>query len=214
MDDVTALLQEARAAGLKVEADGDRLLVRGPKAAELVALKLGAHKPAILAALASGRWPAPEPPAPTADPDAFGPPLAAAGVAVGFKVPGIEPELFLVADEEQAAILAEEGIARGRCWTPGEIRMVAIPTLTPAHRQQIARVKVEMEGVLGDPSRATWPAHIPGLGPQETSWPLSEQDEAGVWVRAAAPWRCGCSAETWVRYGEEPLCLTCATARR
>jgi hypothetical protein len=61
MDDVTGLLQEARAAGLRVEADGDRLVVRGPKAAEPVALKLGAHKPAIMAALASSRWPAPHP---------------------------------------------------------------------------------------------------------------------------------------------------------
>src|SRR5712691_6671642 len=98
MDDVTALLQEAQAAGLRVAAEGDRLTVRGPKAAEPVARRVLAHKPAVMAALAFGRQ-APTPPAPRADPTAFGEVLRAAHVAVGFKVPGVEPERFLVADE-------------------------------------------------------------------------------------------------------------------
>ena len=45
------LLNEARAAGLTVEAEGDRLRIRGPKRAESVALKLLAHKPTVLGAL-------------------------------------------------------------------------------------------------------------------------------------------------------------------
>jgi len=46
------LLDEARAAGLTVLADGDRLVVRGPRAAEAVARRLLEHKTAVLAALA------------------------------------------------------------------------------------------------------------------------------------------------------------------
>src|SRR5262249_52861929 len=52
MDGLT-LLDEARAAGLSVEADGDRLRIRGPRRAEPVALRLIAHKAAVLAALAA-----------------------------------------------------------------------------------------------------------------------------------------------------------------
>lgn len=50
---VTALLREARAAGLTVHADGPRLTVRGPKTQEPLARELLAHKAAVLAALAA-----------------------------------------------------------------------------------------------------------------------------------------------------------------
>ena len=46
------LLEEARAAGLTVRADGDRLVVRGPKWGEPLARALLARKAEVLAALA------------------------------------------------------------------------------------------------------------------------------------------------------------------
>ena len=49
--DGVALLDRAREAGVRVEADGDRLIVRGPGAAEGLAKQLLAHKPDVLAAL-------------------------------------------------------------------------------------------------------------------------------------------------------------------
>ena len=45
------LLEEARAAGLSVTADGDRLRIRGPRRADPVARRLLAHKPDVLSAL-------------------------------------------------------------------------------------------------------------------------------------------------------------------
>jgi len=46
------LLRRARDAGLAVKAQGDKLVIRGPKEAEPVALLLIEHKPAVIAALA------------------------------------------------------------------------------------------------------------------------------------------------------------------
>jgi hypothetical protein len=51
MDCVT-LLHEAREAGLEVRADGDRLVVRGPRSAEALARTLLAHKAELLTMLA------------------------------------------------------------------------------------------------------------------------------------------------------------------
>jgi hypothetical protein len=48
------LLARARDAGLRVQADGDKLLIRGPKRAEPVVRLLAEHKPEVLAALAPG----------------------------------------------------------------------------------------------------------------------------------------------------------------
>lgn len=50
MDGMT-LLAEARAAGLEVRADGDRLVVRGPRTRENLARSLLAHKPDVMAAI-------------------------------------------------------------------------------------------------------------------------------------------------------------------
>ena len=50
------LLIEARAAGLIVLADGDRLVIRGPKSADAVARRLLAHKAMVLAALTFADW--------------------------------------------------------------------------------------------------------------------------------------------------------------
>ena len=52
MDGMT-LLEEARAAGLTVLADGTRLVVRGPRAAEAMARRLLERKVEVLAALAA-----------------------------------------------------------------------------------------------------------------------------------------------------------------
>jgi hypothetical protein len=46
------LLNRAREAGLAVEADGNKLVIRGPRRAESVARLLIEHKPEVLAALA------------------------------------------------------------------------------------------------------------------------------------------------------------------
>jgi hypothetical protein len=50
MDSMT-LLAEARTAGIQVLADGDRLVVRGPRAAEALARRLLEHKAEVLARL-------------------------------------------------------------------------------------------------------------------------------------------------------------------
>jgi predicted Zn-ribbon and HTH transcriptional regulator len=49
--DVLKLLAEAKAAGLRVRAVGDKLVINGPKEAEPIVEKLGAHKAAVMAAL-------------------------------------------------------------------------------------------------------------------------------------------------------------------
>jgi hypothetical protein len=51
MDGLT-LLQQARDAGLAVESNGDKLVIRGPRRAEVVARLLIEHKPEVIAALA------------------------------------------------------------------------------------------------------------------------------------------------------------------
>ena len=49
--DALIVLSRARDAGLKVEAVGDKLMVRGPKRAEAVVKLLAQHKAEVLAAL-------------------------------------------------------------------------------------------------------------------------------------------------------------------
>ena len=51
--DGLSLLHRARNAGLRVEAAGDKLLIRGPKSAEPVVMLLAEHKLEVLAALAA-----------------------------------------------------------------------------------------------------------------------------------------------------------------
>jgi len=53
MDGLT-LLSEGRAAGLTVIADGERLVIRGPRSADAVARRLLTHKAVVLTALAAG----------------------------------------------------------------------------------------------------------------------------------------------------------------
>ena len=68
--DGLALLQAADAAGLTVNVDGDRLVIRGPRSADATARALLEHKPEIMAALAG-------PPAASRPPlDAEGLPIA------------------------------------------------------------------------------------------------------------------------------------------
>jgi hypothetical protein len=50
MDGLT-LLSDAVTAGLTVQVDGERLVIRGPKAADAVARRLLEHKPEVVAAL-------------------------------------------------------------------------------------------------------------------------------------------------------------------
>lgn len=56
------LLVEARAAGLAVHVEGDKLVIRGPRRAEALALRLLEHKAVIMAALRgeqASTWPPP-----------------------------------------------------------------------------------------------------------------------------------------------------------
>lgn len=69
MDSVAALLAEARAAGLSLKIDGERLLVRGPKAAGPIVERLREAKPAILDRLRT--VPTPDASAPLTRSDAF-----------------------------------------------------------------------------------------------------------------------------------------------
>jgi hypothetical protein len=55
MERVAEVLREARAAGLLIRADGDRLLVRGPKRLQATAQEVLRHKPEILVHLATER---------------------------------------------------------------------------------------------------------------------------------------------------------------
>ncbi len=59
------LLHRAREAGLKIEVEGDKLIVRGPRRLEPLARRLLDRKPEILAALGAGAG-AGETPAPAA----------------------------------------------------------------------------------------------------------------------------------------------------
>jgi hypothetical protein len=51
--DVVVLLEEARARGLEVRADGDRLVMRGPRSAEALVRQLLAHKVALVRLLSA-----------------------------------------------------------------------------------------------------------------------------------------------------------------
>jgi hypothetical protein len=55
MERVASVLREARAAGLLIQAEGDRLLVRGPQRLQAVAQEVLRHKLEILALLATER---------------------------------------------------------------------------------------------------------------------------------------------------------------
>ena len=54
-----SLLDEARAAGLTLRADGDKLIIRGPRSAEPVARRLIDRKAEVLAALTDSHEPQP-----------------------------------------------------------------------------------------------------------------------------------------------------------
>ncbi len=53
---IKTLLSRAAGAGLSVRADGDRLVIRGPKSADAVARLLLAHKAEVMEALSFADW--------------------------------------------------------------------------------------------------------------------------------------------------------------
>lgn len=55
MERVAGVLREAQAAGLVIQAEGDRLIVRGPRRLHAVAQEVLRHKPEVLALLATER---------------------------------------------------------------------------------------------------------------------------------------------------------------
>jgi hypothetical protein len=134
MDGLT-LLEEARGAGLRVAAEGNRLVIRGPKTAEPLARRLLAHKAEVLAALAGPRHLAPTP-----DPgDGLSATslasFAALGMVVSIRSRSLGATVYLVPHVEAAAGLLEAGIPRHRCYTPAELgELAAIFTLEPTQR--------------------------------------------------------------------------------
>jgi hypothetical protein len=55
MEDVGALIAEARAAGLTLVREGDSLVMQGPRASELIVDRVRSHKAEVLAALEAER---------------------------------------------------------------------------------------------------------------------------------------------------------------
>ena len=92
MDGLT-LLRKAWAAGLAVQADGERLRIRGPRQAEPIAQQLIAHKAAVLSALTAK--PALTPDAPSAR-------------TFGIRVEDLNPD-WRVEWEERAAVMEYDG---------------------------------------------------------------------------------------------------------
>jgi hypothetical protein len=59
--EILTLLDQAKSAGLSVEAHGDQLIVKGPKRAAAIVQELGRHKAAVLAILSPNAAPAAAP---------------------------------------------------------------------------------------------------------------------------------------------------------
>jgi hypothetical protein len=77
-----------------------------------------------------------------------------AGQPLEIRVPWLEPTLWLVPGDHQAAPLIEEGIDRGRIWTAAELmRLLAIPDRTAEAVRAVTFAKLavagELAGVLG-----------------------------------------------------------------
>ena len=85
------LLAEARSAGLVVKADGDRLVIEGPKRAAAVAQKLIQHKAEVMAALAAGATCSPQPQQPQRKAPPQAPPAKPRRAKRGFQWPA-EPQ--------------------------------------------------------------------------------------------------------------------------
>jgi hypothetical protein len=139
--DGLSLLEEARGAGLRVAAEGDRLVIRGPKTAEPVARRLLAHKAEMLAVLTGPRPSAPGPALATSGDLTAGPVPAAPGrpdpaeVARTLRLPlphldrvlrvrvsWLDVAVWFVPDEVDTETLVAAGEAtRGAVWTRREL---------------------------------------------------------------------------------------------
>jgi hypothetical protein len=149
MDGLT-LLEEARGAGLRVAAEGDRLVIRGPKTAEPVARRLLAHKAEVLAALAGPRQLAPTP-----DPGAG---LSAASLAdwsrrgevVEIASRTLGSTIYVTPDLAAAASLVESGVPRHLIFTASELAELArLFTLDPPQRAAVLRVFDAVRAAFG-----------------------------------------------------------------
>lgn len=148
--DILTLLDEARAAGLSIRAEGGRLVIRGPRQAEPMALRLIEAKPMVMAALAR--------PAPMAGAIPF---LAmsldefrARGALLEVRVPWLPVTLWMVPTERDVAVLMREGVTRGRIWTAAELmNLMAIAGRTSDVVQTITHAKLEMDGEITEVRR-------------------------------------------------------------
>jgi transposase len=147
--DSLALLNEAHAAGLEVRADGDRLMVRGPRSAAALAQKLLAHKADVLLLFQGTSHAVPYSPSPLAD-RLLDMPLAQFAcedklieVGVGW----LEGAFWFVPTVADAEYLVRQGVSRGRIWTAAELMdLMSIPKLTADQVKTIAAVKLEFGG--------------------------------------------------------------------
>jgi hypothetical protein len=81
----------------------------------------------------------------------LGLPLARLDQAVEVRMDWAPVPLWFVEDDVAAERLVAEGIPRGRTWTTHElVRLLAIPGISPAGARRLARVKLELDGVLDD----------------------------------------------------------------
>ncbi len=99
--DGVALLKQAASVGLSVRADGDKLVIRGPRKAEPVVRLLTEHKPAVLAAI-------------NAEPSA--------------NLPKVDPAIDEEFEERSAIIEFEAGVPRD--WAEGFARLCTMPRPT------------------------------------------------------------------------------------
>ncbi len=72
---------------------------------------------------------------------------AAYGGPIEVAVPWWTHTLWFVPDERHAALLASEGVSRGRIWTTGEL-MDLLPLRDAPEVQQVALAKLEFAGEI------------------------------------------------------------------
>jgi hypothetical protein len=146
---VSMLLREARAADLEVYANGDRLVVPGPRLAEPLARELLERKADVLPFL---QEPSPLllPSWPSQADRLLQVPLAqfcSAGELIEMAVDWLEASLWFVSNAADAETLAQEGVSRGYVWTALELmHVLGIPNLLAEEITTITTVKREFGG--------------------------------------------------------------------
>lgn len=142
--DGVKLMDKARAAGLKVWAEGDKLVIRGPRIAELVAKEILAHKSELLPLLLASQ--------PSANPDDFswllGMSLAEfAGQRLSVRVYSeiLREEIVFAGTPEIAAKAMKAGFV---AYTPDELRELWMNGLHDEDLRRVHQVKKTFCGAV------------------------------------------------------------------